>query len=330
MYASAALYVHRAASIHALSLVACVGVGKTRSRRARPAGAFLTVVDAVFVLPFVAGSGDAAAAGPLALVPAAATGVESACGSSSRASGAAVGSGALAVGTGHKDVNDGQQVVCQLASAAAVAGDGGTNGVVIATEGVNHDACTHGVKDVGHEVEGNTAQPVAVGNHNFCDISTQDGVHHGRKARAGAEVDAAGDVGDELVVWEGGTEVGNLACEVAAGGLVLRGDAGVDDAASWVVELPLERRPLLARGCIACGCCCGLDAVNVDGCIVPLPARRDKDADLARLLPADAAMHAKTVKDDMGSKECGCSGCGGSGGGVDWRCDVAVSLAFPP
>ena len=113
-----------------------------------------------------------------------------------------------------KHGDDGEEVVGELAGLG-----------VVAT--VNHDAARGLGADELDEVKGEAAEPVAVGHHNLSDSACEDAFQKGTQAGA-APVDPGGDVGDELVLWVGALEVGDLAVEVGA--LVGGRDAGVDDA----------------------------------------------------------------------------------------------------
>lgn len=102
----------------------------------------------------------------------------------------------------HKVRDDGEEVVSEFVVAACE--------VSVA---VNHEAAVGALEEPLDEFEREAAEAVAVGNHNLLDHACADSFQKGRKTGP-AEVEARADVGDEVVVWVGGAEVGDLAIEV--------------------------------------------------------------------------------------------------------------------
>jgi len=103
----------------------------------------------------------------------------------------------------HKDRRDGEEVVGELT--------GVVSGSVCRT--VNHEFSPSALKDGLHEVDSEAAQSVSVHDHNLLDQVAEHGVQKGNKALP-LEVDAAANVGDELVVRVGFLQVFLLTREV--------------------------------------------------------------------------------------------------------------------
>jgi len=104
---------------------------------------------------------------------------------------AAVGGAALAVMARHKGRRDGDEVLGELGRAVGV-----VENVVRVL--VHHEPRASLAEQVLHELNAEAAEAVPVGDHNLLDQAAVDAVQNGEKALA-LEVEAAADVGDELV-----------------------------------------------------------------------------------------------------------------------------------
>jgi len=106
--------------------------------------------------------------------------------------------GSLSVVLGGKDGVDGEKILCQFVKSSGVRLLGnGRVVVVVCTE--NHEFDLALLEDVFDEFDSETTESVSMGDHNFCEISLQSGVQNGLKPFA-VPVDAASDVGDDLIV----------------------------------------------------------------------------------------------------------------------------------
>lgn len=122
-----------------------------------------------------------------------------------------------AVVTGDEDGDDGEEIVAEL-------GVGVVNLVCLIA---NHDFAATALEDVLDEFEGDTTEPVTMGDHNLADISFERSVQNSEKTGA-LPVDATRDVRDDFVLRVRFLEQLDLAPEVVP----LRGtrDPRVDDA----------------------------------------------------------------------------------------------------
>jgi hypothetical protein len=124
----------------------------------------------------------------------------------------------------HKDVDDAEQVLSKLfllsVSSIASLFRSGLRFVE------NHEFDSVLGKDPLDELEGESAEAVSMGNDHFFNASSVDAFQKGKKTFAG-EVDATGNVLDELVVGVALLEVVDLSLEVFS--LLVGGDSSVDD-----------------------------------------------------------------------------------------------------
>ena len=122
-----------------------------------------------------------------------------------------------AVVTGDEDGDDGEEIVAEF-------GVGVVNLVCLIA---NHDFATTALENVLDEFEGDTTEPVTMGDHNLTDISFERSVQNSEKTGA-LPVDATRDARDDFVLRVRFLEQLDLAPEVVP----LRGtrDPRVDDA----------------------------------------------------------------------------------------------------
>jgi hypothetical protein len=144
----------------------------------------------------------------------------------------------------HKDVDDAEQVLSKLfllsVSSIASLFRSGLRFVE------NHEFDSVLGKDPLDELEGESAEAVSMGNDHFLNASSVDAFQKGKKTFAG-EVDAAGNVFDELVVGVALLEVVDLSLEVFS--LLVGGDSSVDDFRfrdEWSSSFSFEPSPNMA------------------------------------------------------------------------------------
>lgn len=119
----------------------------------------------------------------------------------------------------NKDGGDGKQVVCEL-----------TRSVFDLCVAVNHEFCASFFQDETDELQSIPTEFVLVHDHNLCDQSAVYAFQKGLQTSA-FEVEARGDIGDNLVLRVRGLQVLYLSLQVAACFLRPRADSSVDDAA---------------------------------------------------------------------------------------------------
>lgn len=123
--------------------------------------------------------------------------------------------------TRSKEGNDADDVVTELVPEVGLV----TGMAVVHCCAVNHEPHASLGQDPGHEFASKTAEAVLVGNDNLADSARVDGVQKGDKA--GPEIEAAANVGEELVFGIVAAKEGTLAFKVSA--LVCAADAGIAD-----------------------------------------------------------------------------------------------------
>jgi hypothetical protein len=88
----------------------------------------------------------------------------------------------------------------------------------------NHEFCIVALEQTLQELHADASEALSVGNHNFLDSACTDGVQKGEKPGT-LPVEAAPDVGDELVSKSGCGEISTLPLETGAP--MMGADAGV-------------------------------------------------------------------------------------------------------
>ena len=132
----------------------------------------------------------------------------------------------MSVMSRHKDRGDGEEVV----------GKFGVVGVCVVLRTVNHEFRACLIKEEFHELGSEATESVLVHDHNLFDQAFEDSFQYGHKSPA-FEVDAATDVGNELVFWVESLELLFLVFEAAL--LMSRGDPGVSDSLSFLFRFGL-------------------------------------------------------------------------------------------